>query len=109
MKKPTNPYVVIRTKDKIVGPSFLDAHIEMPNTEEPSRIFCDRIEYWHNRNENDKIFDDFIFDHHLMFWQGEQLVFKVWLPNGKRDKEFNNIDEALASVGIKVINTNQKE
>ncbi|VVB79066.1 Uncharacterised protein [uncultured archaeon] len=105
-KKPKNPYVVIKTKDKIVGPYWLDAQIKMPNTEEPSRIFCDKIEYLHNRG---KMGFSEIFDHHLMFWQGKKLVFKVWLPNSEKDREFNDIDEAMASVGMKLINANQKE
>ncbi len=68
----------------------LDTWISHKGTSEKSRIFCDKIEYIHDRKGR-------IFDHHLMFWNNNKLVFKVWL---KSDKEFKNIKEALKSVGI---------
>ena len=42
------------------------------------------------------------FDHHLMFWKGKELVFKIWLPNDNRDKEFKDVNEALRSVGMEI-------
>ncbi|MCX6706713.1 MAG: hypothetical protein NT001_01070 [Candidatus Woesearchaeota archaeon] len=66
------------------------------NTEEQSRIFCDRIEYVHDRG---KFMGKPVFDHHLMFWNKGKLIFKVWL---KHNKEYKNINEALKDVGIEV-------
>jgi len=62
---------------------------------EKSRLFCDKIEYIHNRNSD-------VFDHHLMFWNKGELIFKVWLPNERKDKEFKDVYEALSSVDISV-------
>ena len=71
----------------------LNVLINHKGTSEKSRIFCDKIEYIHNRKGK-------IFDHHLMFWNNNKLVFKVWL---KSDKEFNDIKEALENVDIKIV------
>lgn len=80
-------------KDVIKGKTAVIKH---KNTSEGSRIFCDEIEYMHDRKGN-------IFDHHLMFWLEGKLVFKVWLRNRPEDKEYEDVYEALKDVGIKVI------
>lgn len=72
------------------------AVIETKNTSERSRIFCDEIEYLHSK-EKDR------FDHHLMFYYKGRLVFKVWLPNEPKDKEFKDVNEALKSVSIRIL------
>ena len=43
------------------------------------------------------------FDHHLMFYLGDALIFKVWLKNSAKDKPFENIKKALASVRMKIV------
>jgi len=87
------------TKDTIEA-NFIICKIEHRGIDEPSAIFCTKIEYMHDIDKNDKMFD-FVFDHHLMFWNNDLLVFKVWLPNGEKDKEFKDVFEAMESVGIK--------
>ena len=90
-------------KDKDVLEGKFDVLISQKNTEQSSRLFnCTRIEYLHDRNEN-------YFDHHLMFYNGKKLIFKVWLKNSQKDKEFKNVKEALESVGMKVINLERDE
>ncbi len=69
------------------------AHIKHENTEEPSIIFADEVEYIANKQ------GDF-FDHHLMFYLGKKLIFKVYLPNNPKDKPYNSIQEACKAVGI---------
>ena len=77
--------------DTIEGEIIL--RIKQKNTEQPSYLFCDRVEYLHNKQKD-------FFDHHLMVYNKGNLIFKVWLPNNRGDKEFKNINEALKSVGI---------
>lgn len=93
MKKPT-------ITQNLIKADFINCKIEHKGTEEPSGIFCDKIEYMHDK---DKVGFSEMFDHHLMFWKGDFLVFKVWLPNGKNDKEFEDIFEAMESCGIKCL------
>lgn len=69
-------------------------------TVQDSLINCDRIEYMHDRGT---FKGRPVFDHHLMFYNEGNLLFKVWLPNNVNNKEFKDINEALKSVGIKVI------
>ena len=69
--------------------------IKQSNTEQESYLFCDKIEYMHDRDNN-------FFDHHLMIYLGEKLIFKVWLPNGADSKEFRGVKEALKSVKMEV-------
>ncbi|MFH1592176.1 MAG: hypothetical protein ABIB47_02300 [Candidatus Woesearchaeota archaeon] len=82
-------------KDKIENKNGLNVQIEQKGVSEPSKIFCDQIEYISNKKDN-------VFDHHLFFWNKGELIFKVWLPNNKDDKEFEDIYEALKSVDILV-------
>lgn len=70
--------------------------IKQKNTTEPSLIFCDKIEYMHIKKGE-------FFDHHLMFFYKNQLIFKIWLPNEPEDKEFKDIFEALKSVEMDVV------
>lgn len=88
----------IRTKDKIEG-NCLIVHVPQKNTEQESYLFCDLIEYIHDHDEKYTF-----FDHHLMFYRklGKkyQLIFKVWLPNDKKEDEFANIGDAIKSVGM---------
>ncbi|MFH1802814.1 MAG: hypothetical protein ABH864_05205 [archaeon] len=84
-----------KTKDTIVGD--FDVLIKQQKTEEKSRLFaCTKVEYLHDKKED-------FFDHHLMFYKGKTLIFKVWLPNSKTDKPFKNVSEALESVGMGVL------
>lgn len=94
-----NPYKLKKSKDKLEG--FCDCLIEHKGIEEPSIIFCDKIEYRHIRGEQEMFGKT--FDHHLMFWKEKDLVFKVYLPNEEKDKEFSDIFKALKSVGIKLM------
>ena len=82
-------------KDKIENKEGLGVLVEQKGANEKSQIFCDKIEYIHNK-------DGPIFDHHLMFWNNGKLVFKIWLPNEEKDREFKDIYEALKNVGISV-------
>ena len=86
-------------KEKIEGDTI--CRLKHKGTIESSLIFCDKIEYLHDKSEEDR-FGDIIFDHHLMFYNKKKLIFKVYLPNEKNDKEFSDVFEALESVGIKV-------
>lgn len=83
-------------KDTIRNNRLLNALIRHRNTEERSRIFCDWIEYVHDRR---KFMGRPMFDHHLMFWSKGELVFKVWLRHGKK---YRDINDALEDVGIEV-------
>jgi len=83
--------------DIIKAKNGLNVLLRHGKVAEPSRIFCDRIEYVHVhgtfRNKP-------IFDHHLMFWLKDKLVFKVWLPNGNKAKEYTGVEEALKESGF---------
>jgi len=94
-----NPYFKKETKDEISGESMI-IKVRQPNTEQPSYLWCDKIEYWHDKGK-DKTFGQ-IFDHHLMIYKNGNLIFKVWLPNSSKDKEFKDVREALKSVGMEV-------
>ncbi len=73
-----------------------DVLIKHKNTEEASRIFnCNRIEYIADKKGEH-------FDHHLMFYKGKDLIFKVWLRNQSKDKPYNDIKEAMDDVGIEI-------
>ncbi|HJX50794.1 hypothetical protein A3K73_05070 [Candidatus Pacearchaeota archaeon RBG_13_36_9] len=83
-------------KDIIKNNSPVSLKIKNEYLIEPCFINCNRIEYIHNKQ------GDF-FDHHLMFYLKDQLVFKMWLPNNPEDNPFKNIDKALDRVGVKLI------
>ncbi|MEK6887130.1 MAG: hypothetical protein AABW88_04840 [Nanoarchaeota archaeon] len=89
----------LRKKDLIENKKYgLNVHLEeQKGTSNMSMLFCNRIEYWHKRGKFDK---HPYFDHHLMFLINDKLIFKVWLKNKPKDKEFNDIDDALDSVGM---------
>lgn len=91
-------------KDKIENKEGLNVVLKHKGVSENSRIFCDKIEYLHERGNREYLKGDCMpfFDHHLMFYNKKDLIFKVWLPNGDKDKEFKDIYEAIKSVGIKV-------
>ncbi len=89
--------MVKKNKDIIESKTGLNVLISHKNTEMKSKIFCDRIEYIHDKG----IFEGKpVFDNHLMFWLGKELVFKVWLKQNKRYKDLN---ESLKDVGIENI------
>ena len=73
--------------------------INQENTEQPSYLFCTKVQYLHERSK--KLSTTF-FDHHIMIYYGKNLIFKVWLPNEDDDPEFKDVKEALASVGMEV-------
>lgn len=74
-----------------------DCFIKQKGTNgQPSRIFCERIEYLHKKKKDS-------FHHHLFFYNHGLLVFKVWLSNRSEDMEFKDIFEALESVKIKCL------
>lgn len=83
------------TKDKIEG-DILVAIKHSENTKQLSYLFCDIIEYMHDR-------DGEYFDHHLMFYKNKKLIFKVWLRNNPEDKKYKNIKEAMKDVGVLVV------
>ncbi len=87
----------LNTRDIIENKDGLNCWIKHKGVSEKSRIFCDKIEYMHNRDAEEDT-----FDHHLMFYLNGELVFKVWLKNKSGDIPFNDIDEALDSVDILV-------
>jgi hypothetical protein len=64
-------------------------------TEQPSYLFCDRIEYIYERKQN-------TFNHHLMFYKKQELIFKIWLPNKKEDRPYSCIGDALSSLDIRL-------
>lgn len=74
--------------------------IKQKNTEQSSYLFCTKIHYLHHRDK-DRMFGK-TFDHHLMIYYGKNLIFKVWLPNSEKDKEFRNLKEAIKSVGMEL-------
>ena len=88
------------TKDRIENKIGLNVLIEHRGVNERSKIFCDKIGYMHDRREFEGIP---AFDHHLMFYNDEKLVFKVWLKNDSKAKEFKNVNDALKSVGINIL------
>lgn len=91
-----NLFKPTKMKDIIESRNGLNVLIKHKGINEDSRIFCDKIEYMHDRKGK-------IFDHHLMFWLKDELVFKIWLPNESKDKQFKDINEALKNCGIRVI------
>lgn len=84
-------------KDLIENKNGINILLKHNKDIEPSRIFCDRIEYMHDKQ---KFEGKSVLDHHLMFYLGKKLVFKVWL---KQNREYKNIEEALKDVGILVV------
>jgi hypothetical protein len=78
--KPRKGFVMFVLKPRIgndiIESERLICRIEHTGVEEPSRIFCDKVEYMHDRGD-DKMFGR-IFDHHIMAWNKNNLVFKVW-------------------------------
>ncbi len=82
-------------KNHIVAKGVLNVLMYHKGVEEPSRIFCDEIEYLPGK---EKVANGISY-HHLVFWHNNNVVFKAWL-NPKKD--FNNIYEALGYIGIKV-------
>ena len=82
------------TKDKITG--NMHVLVEQKNTNENSVIFCDRIEYIHDKHNN-------FFDHHLMFYKKDKLIFKVWLKNDENDLEYENMTKAMSDVGMSIL------
>jgi len=86
--------------DTIQDPRGLNILLRHDRLEELSRIFCDRVEYVHDRGT---FKGKPIFDHHLMFWLEDKLVFKVWLLNRNGDKEYDGVEKALETVGITVV------
>jgi len=76
--------------------------ISMPGKKvmENNLLRADKIEYLHNTGE-DEMFGD-IFDHHLMFYLKKELIFKMWLPNSSKSKEFKDVRDALNNMGVKV-------
>lgn len=64
--------------------------------EEPYLVRADRIEYSHDKKKG-------FFDHHLLFYLKDELVFKVWLKNKPEDKEYKSINDAFKDVGINVV------
>ncbi len=82
------------TKDCIDAP-MINCVIKHKGTNgQHSRIFCERIEYLHDKNKD-------YFNHHLFFFSHGLLVLKIWLPNSSKDKPFKDVFEALESCGIK--------
>ncbi len=63
--------------------------------EEPHLLRANRVEYIADKKGE-------IFDHHLMFYLGKELIFKVWLKNKPEDKKYKNINEALKDVKINI-------
>lgn len=79
---------------------FIIIRIKQKNTEQSSYLFCTKIHYLHSRDYHEMFGKT--FDHHIMIYNGDKLIFKVWLPNSTKDKEFKNVKEALKSVGMEV-------
>lgn len=69
--------------------------------EEPFLLRANKIEYLHNKKGE-------FFDHHLMFYLQGTLVFKMWLPNSIKDKEYASINEALKKSHVRVIELEEK-
>ncbi len=70
------------TKNIIEGEG-LQISVEQGKTTERSRLFFDKVEYINN---------------HLMFYQGDKLIFKMWL-----EEKYNSITEALNSLKMEII------
>jgi len=84
----------------IIKKDFIEAKgmmisVNQRNTMQSSYIFCDQIEYVHYKKRG-------IFDHHIMIFNKDCFVFKAWLPNKSKDKEFKDIHEALQSIGMQI-------
>ena len=79
--KPRNNFIIVKVNQK--------------NTEQLSYLFCTKIHYLHDKAKG-------CFDHHLIIYNKDRLIFKVWLPNSEKDSEFNNVEQALESVGMVV-------
>jgi len=77
--------------------------ISMPGKKviQSNLLLADEIEYIHNKG-NDEMFGE-IFDHHLMFYLKKELIFKMWLPNSLKSREFIDAKDALKGMGIKVV------
>jgi hypothetical protein len=78
----------------LIESELMDCQIEHKGSVEPSKILCDRIEYVHERGK------DMSFEHYLKFYKRGEPIFKILLPNDSKDKEFENINEALESCGV---------
>lgn len=84
------------TDNKIIDKESFYVKIKhSENIEQESYLWCNRIEYIADK-------DGEYFDHHLMFYLGKMLVFKIWLRNEPDDKPYKNIKEALRDVNIMV-------
>lgn len=81
-------------KDVIKNKSGIDVFIKHKNIEEDSRIFCDRIVYMH---DHEIFMGKPVFDHHLMFYSGKELVFKVWL---RQDRRYKDIFKVMEDIGM---------
>lgn len=90
-----NKFKDLQRKDILEAKEYMIINLKQKNTIEPSKIFCDKVQYLHYKEKD-------IFDHHLMFYLRKNLIFKIWLPNEPKDKEFKDIHEALKSVGMEV-------
>lgn len=97
---PREGFIIIVQKPQIekdsIESDFCDCILKPRGVQKSSRIYCNRIEYVHERDKE-------YFSHYLMFYQGSTLVFRVWLPNNKKDKEFKDIFDALKKSGIKCL------
>ena len=74
----------MQTKEK----QGLDVLMYHKGVDQPSRIFCDRIEYIHYKEGK-------ILHHHLLFWNKGGLAFKIWLKNGPKNKAYNDVYSVL--------------
>ena len=83
------------TKD-LIESELMDCRIDHKGVAEPSQIFCNKIEYIHDK------LNDMSFEHCLNFWKRGEPVFRVLLPNSKNEGEFESINEALESCGVRV-------
>ncbi|MEK6860280.1 MAG: hypothetical protein AABX54_05705 [Nanoarchaeota archaeon] len=88
----------IVNEKNLVKAEGMIVNLKQKHTTEPSYLFCDKVWYMHDKDPNDKEF----FDHHLMFYNKGDLIFKIWLPNKNKDKEFRDIHEVLKSVGMQI-------
>ena len=84
------------TKNEIVGEGIIVCVMHSEKTEQPSYLWCDRIEYMADKEGE-------FFDHHLMFYIDKKLVFKVWLRNNSEDKKYKDVKEAMESAGLEVL------
>ena len=92
-------------RNSITG-KYMQVAVKQRNTIETSRLFdITRIEYIHDKGgitKDKHLIPGSIFDHHLMFYSGKRVVFKVWLSNNKKDKIFGSVSEAMESVGMSI-------